>query len=89
MEAKDLRDSSSPAAPRNDRRGGFFSILLIPGEVELEARVAPLVLARPLPPLESQIPVRYPAKGVFWPLSWLRLAFFAFKNQFVFSVLKC
>ena len=28
LETKDLRDSSSPAAPRNDRRGGFFSILL-------------------------------------------------------------
>jgi len=28
LETKDLRDSLSPAAPRNDRRGGSFSILL-------------------------------------------------------------
>jgi len=28
LETKDLRDSSSPAAPRNDRLDGFFSILL-------------------------------------------------------------
>ena len=28
LETKHLRDSSSPAASRNGRRGGFFSILL-------------------------------------------------------------
>jgi hypothetical protein len=27
LEAKGLQDSSSPAAPRNDRLDGFFSIL--------------------------------------------------------------
>jgi hypothetical protein len=59
------------------------------GEVKFEARVAPLVLARSLPPLESQIPVRFAAKGVFWPLFGLDLGSFALKNQFVFSVLKC
>jgi hypothetical protein len=31
LETKDLRDSSSPAAPRNDRLDGFFSILLESG----------------------------------------------------------
>jgi len=28
LETKDMRDSSSPAAPQNDRLDGFFSILL-------------------------------------------------------------
>jgi len=41
-------------------------LFLIDGDVKIQARVAPFVLAQPLPPFDSQIPVRFPTKGVFW-----------------------
>jgi hypothetical protein len=59
------------------------------GDVKFEARVAPLVLAHSLAPFDSRILTSMPDKRHFLaPFFWLRLAFFAFKNQFVLSVLK-
>jgi hypothetical protein len=45
------------------------------GEVKFEARVAPLVLAHPLAPFDSRIPVRFATKGVFLAPFWVRFGF--------------
>jgi hypothetical protein len=50
-----------PAPERISAPGGF----LMPGEVKFEARVAPLILAHPVAPFDSQIPVRFPIRGGF------------------------
>jgi hypothetical protein len=50
-----------PAPEHGSAPGGF----LVPGDVKFEARVAPLVLARPLLAFDSQTPVRYRTKGSF------------------------
>jgi hypothetical protein len=46
----------------------------MPGDVKFQARVAPLVLARPLPPFDSQILTSIPHKrrffGAFFGFDW-------------------
>ena len=68
----------------------------MPGDIESQARVAPLVAAHPLPSFDSQIltsmPHERPHFGPFWGLIWVRLhsktsSFSPFENamSFVFT----
>jgi len=59
----------------------------MPGDVEFEARVAPLVLAHSLAPSDSRILTSMLHKRRFFgPFLGLDLGSFALENQFVFSV---
>ena len=47
----------------------------MPGEVKIEARVAPLALAYPPAPFASRIPVRGHTKGGFLAPFWVQFGF--------------
>jgi hypothetical protein len=62
---------------------GFSNILLMPGDVKLDAGVAPFLVVRPPATFDTEIRVRGRTMGGFLAILGVRLAFFACKNQFV------